>query len=61
MAFEPNAVQQPLARAGILALFGGFPCVFYLLAAALLARLSLYGGDAPAFAPGQLAEQRERA
>ena len=42
MAFEPNAVQQPLAKAGILTLFGGFPCVFYLLAAALLlARLSL--------------------
>jgi GPH family glycoside/pentoside/hexuronide:cation symporter len=39
VAFEPNAVQQPLARAGILILFGGFPCAFYLLAAALLARL----------------------
>jgi Na+/melibiose symporter-like transporter len=65
VAFEPNAAQQPLARAGILALFGGFPCVFYLLAAALLVRLSLYRGDlqeaAAAPVAGSLAGQRERA
>ena len=44
VGFEPNAAQAPLARAGILALFGGLPCAFYLLAAALLAQLSLYRG-----------------
>jgi GPH family glycoside/pentoside/hexuronide:cation symporter len=44
VAFEPNAVQQPAARAGIVLLFGGFPALFYLVAAALLARLSLASG-----------------
>ena len=42
VGFEPNAVQRPLVTGGIRALFGGLPCVFYLVAAILLARLSLY-------------------
>jgi GPH family glycoside/pentoside/hexuronide:cation symporter len=61
VAFEPNAVQAPLARSGILMLFGGFPCAFYLLAAALLARLSLYVGAAPTPGARVLAGRRERA
>lgn len=39
--FEPNAVQETGALLGIRALFAGFPCLFYALAALLLARLSL--------------------
>ena len=43
--FQPNAVQEAGALLGIRALFAGFPCLFYALAALLLARLSLPARD----------------
>jgi hypothetical protein len=39
--FAPNAFQDASALLGIRALFAGFPCCFYALAALLLLRLSL--------------------
>jgi GPH family glycoside/pentoside/hexuronide:cation symporter len=44
VGFEPNAEQDAAALLGIRALFAGLPCLFYALAAALLARLALYDG-----------------
>lgn len=46
VGFESNAAQQPLALTEIRALFGGLPCLFYLVAAGVLTRLSLYEEEA---------------
>jgi GPH family glycoside/pentoside/hexuronide:cation symporter len=52
--FAPNAAQDAGALLGIRALFAGLPCLFYAVAALLLARLSLAAGE-PRRARGQTA------
>ena len=52
--FAPNAAQDPGALLGIRMLFAGLPCLFYAVAAALLAGFSL-GSPAPLPASGAAA------
>jgi len=56
--FTPNAVQDAGALLGIRALFAGFPCCFYALAALLLGVLRLTPAAQPACAAARDSTQR---
>ena len=56
--FTPNAVQDAGALLGILALFAGFPCCFYALAALLLGVVRLTPAPPPAGAAARDSTQR---